>query len=167
VHTPAFLRFVLALVPAFAADIRIEGVAGRDGVAKPTLTITDAEFGQFPRAKVAARDRDGKAHTYEGVLIAELLKRAGQPFGEELRGSLLSRYVVFTARDAYRVVFALPELDPAFTDHQVILADRIDGLALPERDGPFRVVASGDKRQARWIRMVERIQISNSAETLR
>ena len=37
-------------------------------------------------------------------------------FGEAIRGDGLANYVLAGAADGYRVVFALPEMDPAFTD---------------------------------------------------
>jgi hypothetical protein len=48
-------------------------------------------------------------------------------------------------------VFALPELDPDFEGSKVILADKVDGLPLPGREQPFRIIAPQDKMQARLI----------------
>jgi hypothetical protein len=41
---------------------------------------------------------------YEGVLLEELLRRAGAPQGEKLRGPAMATYVVAEADDGYRVV---------------------------------------------------------------
>jgi len=51
-------------------------------------------------------------------------------------------------------VFALPELDPAFSDRIILLADRRDGKLLAGKEGPLRVIVPGEKRHARWIRQV-------------
>jgi hypothetical protein len=99
--------------------------------------------------------------------MAELLRRAGLPQGENLRGPLLARYIVVSAHDGYRTVFALPEFDPAFTDNRAILADKMDGQPLSDRDGPLRLVLSGEKREARWVRMVERIEILSAPDAVR
>jgi DMSO/TMAO reductase YedYZ molybdopterin-dependent catalytic subunit len=64
-----------------------------------------------------------------------------------------------TAHDGYRVVFSLPELDPAFSDGRALLADRMDGQPLSAHDGPLRLVLPSEKREARWVRMVERIEM--------
>ena len=56
--------------------------------------------------------------------------------------------------DGYRAVFALPELDPAYTDRVVFLADRKDGAKIGASEGPLRIVVPGEKRQARWVRQV-------------
>jgi hypothetical protein len=165
------LRLCLPLLAlaAFGADpaLRIEAVAGRDGVTKPATVLTLSDLQSMPRVKLQAKTRDGKEHMFEGVAIAELLKRAGQPQGEELRGSLLSRYVLITAHDGYRVLFSLPELDAAFSDSRALLADRMDGAALPSHDGPLRVILPNEKREARWIRMVERIEVASVPEPVR
>ena len=76
------------------------------------------------------------------------------PLGQELRGQHLATYLLIEAADGYRVVFALPELDPAFTDREVLLADRRDGQPLAAAEGPLRLVVPGEKRHARWIRQV-------------
>ena len=55
---------------------------------------------------------------------------------------------------SYEVVFALPELDPDFTDRQVLLCYAKDGMPLAADEGPLRMVVPGEKRQARWVRQV-------------
>jgi len=60
---------------------------------------------------------------------------------------------------AYRVVFALAELDPAFTDRVILLADRADGQPLDNKTGPFRIVVPGEKRMARWVRQVITLKV--------
>jgi len=114
----------------------------------------------MPRTKVTAKEHDSTV-TYEGVALTEILQKAGSPLGKEMRGKALASYVLVTARDGYRVVFALPELDPDFTDasRQIILADTADGAPLPEKQGPVRIVVPQEKKGARWIRMVETIEV--------
>jgi len=48
------------------------------------------------------------------------------------------------------VVIALPELDPAFTDKQIVLALARDGKPLDAKEGPYRLVIPDEKRMARW-----------------
>jgi DMSO/TMAO reductase YedYZ molybdopterin-dependent catalytic subunit len=154
---------------AFAADpaLRIEGIAGRDGILKPPVLLSLADLQAMPRVQLQAKTQDGKPHLFEGVAVAELLKRAALPRGEEVCGGVLSRYILVTAHDGYRVLFSLPELDPAFSDGRVLLADRMDGQPLPPRDGPLRLVVPNDKRPARWVRMVERIEAASTPEPVR
>jgi hypothetical protein len=58
---------------------------------------------------------DKKEEIYEVVLLEVLLQKAGAPHGEQLRGQLMTSYVVAEAQDGYRVVFALAELDSDFS----------------------------------------------------
>jgi DMSO/TMAO reductase YedYZ molybdopterin-dependent catalytic subunit len=157
------------MASAFAAEpaLRIDGVAGRDGIAKPATQLSLSDLQSMPRAKARVKMRDGKEHLFEGVAVAELLKKAGQPQGEELRGSLLSRYILITAHDGYRAVFSLPEFDPAFDDTEALLADRMDGEPIPTRDGPLRLILPKEKRESRWMRMVERIEVVSTPEPVR
>jgi hypothetical protein len=57
------------------------------------------------------------------------------------------------------VVFALPEVDPAFALREIILADRRDRKPLDTKEGPFRIVAPGDKKAARWVRQVTELRL--------
>ena len=109
---------------------------------------------KLPRQTVSAKDHYGKTAIFEGVALVEVLRLAGVEFGEKLRGKSLALFLVVDAADGYRAVFALPELDPAFTDQIIILADRRDGKALSEAEGPWRIVVPNEKRQARWVRQI-------------
>jgi DMSO/TMAO reductase YedYZ molybdopterin-dependent catalytic subunit len=132
------------------------------GEVRERLRISPADLQAMPRKTVRARDRDGKEASFEGVALAELLGRAGAPQGEKLRGEALRVYVLVEAADGYRAVFALPELDPAFTDRVVLLADRRDGQPLDPKDGPFRVVVPDEKRHARWVRQVTALTVQKA-----
>lgn len=54
---------------------------------------------------------------------------------------------------------ALPELDPAFTDKQVVLAFLKNGKPLDDKEGPYRIVIPDEKRMARWVRQVTALKI--------
>ncbi len=122
------------------------------------VTLAPADLRTMPRTTVSTEE-EGRTVTYEGVLVAELLRRAGVPLGADLRGNAVASYVVVRGADGYKAVFALPELDPAFTDSQVIVADSIDGKPLFGYQGPLRLVAPKDRRAARGVRMLERIDV--------
>jgi DMSO/TMAO reductase YedYZ molybdopterin-dependent catalytic subunit len=118
------------------------------------LALTASDLARLPRQTVRAKDHEGKEAGFAGVPLVEVLKAAGLKFGQDLRGPALATFVVTEASDGYRVVFALPELDPAFTDRVVLLAYERDGKVLSEREGPLRIVVPGEKRHARWVRQV-------------
>ena len=128
------------------------------GAVKSPLTLSAADLKAMPRTKVEAND-DSRTVTYEGVLVGEILKRAGAPVGEALRGDAIASYVVAHAADGYRAVYALAELDNAFTPSDVIVADTIDGKPLFAYQGPWRLVAPKDLRGARSVRLLHRLEV--------
>ncbi len=123
------------------------------------LKLSAADLAKLPRQTVNAKDHDGKTAAYEGVALAEVLRLAGVEFGEKLHGKSLALFLLVDAADGYRAVFALPELDSAFTDQVIILADRRDGKAFSEAEGQWRIIVPNEKRQARWVRQVVALTI--------
>jgi DMSO/TMAO reductase YedYZ molybdopterin-dependent catalytic subunit len=126
---------------------------------KVTATFSESDLANLPRSSITAGAHDEKPSLWEGVALAELLRRAGAPTDKQLRGREMAKFVRVTAADGYQVVFSLTELDAAFGDRNVLLVDRQDGHPLSQKDGPLRLVVMGDKRPARWIREVETIEV--------
>ena len=168
-------RHVLGLACAVAALAIASGAAAQGGAAsspasgpaklqvagdvRTPLSLGPEELKTMPRTRVEVKDEDGRTVSYEGVLVAELLTRAGAPLGSEMRGNAMATYVSATASDGYQVVFSLAEVDPSMTGSRIIVADTIDGKPLFAYQGPLRIVAPGDSRPARSIRMLERIDV--------
>src|SRR5262249_47048504 len=117
------------------------------------------ELESLPHVKVAASEHSSASVTFEGVLLKSVLEKAGVPFGEAMKGKRLSDCLLVEAADGYRAVIALPELDPAFTDKQTILALWRDGKPLGEQEGPYQIVISDEKRMTRWVRQVTTLKI--------
>jgi len=130
-------------------------------VLKP-LNLKLADLQQFKQTELKRKDRDGNDHTYTGVVLSDILEKAGVTLGKELHGKNLGKYVQVEASDGYQVVFALAELDSGFTDRMIILALQIDGKPLAPTDGPFRVIVQDEKKPARCIRMVTAIKIQSA-----
>ncbi len=137
-----------------AQTITISG----DGIAVPVL-ITKSMLSEQRQAVVMAKAHDEKVHRYSGVPVANLLAKAGLLLGDTAKRATIKTYVIITAVDNYKVIFALPEIDPLFANRTVILADRADKKALPAEDGPFQIIVPGEKKHARWIRQVTSIQV--------
>jgi DMSO/TMAO reductase YedYZ molybdopterin-dependent catalytic subunit len=137
-----------------AAELRIVG-----DVSTP-LVLTIADLRKMPRKTLSVvNPHDQKTEVYEGVLLEELLRRAGIAQGEKLRGSAMATYVVAEGSDGYRVIFSLAELDPGVIDSDVIVADTMDGAPIGAGVGPLRLVAPHEKRPARWVRMLTTITV--------
>jgi DMSO/TMAO reductase YedYZ molybdopterin-dependent catalytic subunit len=153
-------QIVSAQTPNATAQLKVSGA-----VSTP-LTLTAADLKNMPRTTLqVTNSHEKKSETYEGVLLEELLKRAGAPHGEQLRGPLMTTYVVAEASDGYRVVFALAELDSDFMNSEVLVADTVDGGPIDAKRGPFRLVAPHDKRPARWVRMLKAITVYSPKES--
>jgi len=152
---------VVAVVGAFvlgARPVAQEGVLTVAGDVSTPLTITPAELKAMPRTTVSVADQ-GREVKYSGVLIGEILARAGAPLGRDMTGPAVSTYVLASAKDGYQALFSLAELDPAFTPNDIIVADTMDGQALFDYQGPFRIVAPKDKRGARGVRMLQKLEV--------
>jgi hypothetical protein len=122
------------------------------------VKVTASEIAAMPHQKISV-DVHGKAVSYDGVPLHVVLEKAGMVFGDSMHGKKIASYVLVEAADGYRVVFALPELDPGFTDRVILLADRVDGRPLDNKEGPFRIVVAGEKRMARWVRQVTSLRV--------
>jgi DMSO/TMAO reductase YedYZ molybdopterin-dependent catalytic subunit len=129
------------------------------GEVERPLKLDRSNLAKFPHRTVQVKDHEGKEATYEGVPLVDILQLAGVKFGRELRGKQLARYLLVQAADGYQVVFALPELDPSFTDRLVLLADRRDGQPLSAPEGPLHIIIPDEKRHARWVRQVTTLRI--------
>ena len=137
-----------------AAELRINGA-----VATP-LVLTVSDLKSMPRKRLSVFNaHDKKQEIYEGVLLEELLRRAGLPQGEQLRGASMATYILAEAEDGYRVIFSLAELDSGILESEVIVADTMDGAPMGAKVGPFRLVAPHEKRPARWVRMLKTITV--------
>jgi hypothetical protein len=123
-----------------------------------STTLTAAQIANAPHVTVNAKDHDTPAE-FEGVPLLAVLALAGVQLGVSMRGPRLTEALLVEAADGYKVVFAVAEIDPDFAAREILLADRRDGKPLDEKQGPFRIVAPGDKRPARWIRQVTTFKI--------
>lgn len=141
-------------IPAFTVE----------GAVTTPLKLTTADLARFKPAEVKAKGKDGKEHTFKGVSLAAILDSAGVTLGSKLRGPNLAKYILVTAADGYQVIFALPEVDPEFTAQTILLTTSADGKPLPKDEGPFRIIAPADKKQARWIRQITSIKIVSTKD---
>jgi len=148
----ALLALMLHAVLVECQQLTIETETGKQTV------LGRADLESLARTKVTTGGSDAPA-TFDGVTVKAVLERAGVEFGESLKGKRLAYCLLVEAADGYRVVIALPELDPAFTDKQILLAFLRDGQPLDAKDGPYRIVIPEEKRKARWVRQVTTLKI--------
>jgi hypothetical protein len=146
----------------FAADPVLKVVASGK-----TLAFTADEFAALPHVEATVVDpHDQKEHRYEGVAMRDIIAHADAPQGDKLRGAALQLIVIAHAKDGYAVVFALAEFDESFSDRTILLAEKEDGKALPDNAAPFRLIVPGDKKAARWARMITSFEIVPASSTV-
>ena len=150
----SFLFFACGLFArtASAQTLQITDTEGH------SVNFTATQIEKLLHVTVDTAEHDKPAQ-FRGVPLAALLSMAGIKLGDAMRGPRMAEVLLAEAADGYKVVFALAELDPAFAAREIILADRRDGKPLDAHEGPFRIVAPGDKRPARWIRQVTTLKV--------
>ena len=145
---------------AFAQTTPVTAELRIGGAVSTPLVLTVADLKNMPRKKLTVvNPHNKKTEVYEGILLEDLLHKAGVTQGENLRGAAMATYVLAEAIDGYRVVFSLAELDSGILESEVIVADTLDGAALGAKEGPFKLVAPHEKRPARWVRMLKSITV--------
>lgn len=118
---------------------------------------TPEKLAALPHTSVTVWNEHAKANqTYSGVPLIVLLTRLG--VAEKPRGKDLSDYVVAAGSDGYKVVYSIGEVTPDVHDATVIVADSEGGKPLTA-SGPLQLVATGEKRPARWVRNLVAIQV--------
>ena len=142
-----------------AALVQCQQLTLQPETGKQTV-FSRADIESLPHVKVATHTSETSA-TFEGVALKSLLEKAGVELGHSLRGKRLASCLLVEAADGYRVVIALPEIDPDFSDKQIILAFLQDGKPLDANAGPYRIVIPDEKRMARWVRQVTALKITD------
>jgi hypothetical protein len=151
---PVLVALTLHTALALCQQLTVQTESGKQTV------LARADIEALPRVKVTT-GTSGSSITFEGVPLKALLERVGFGFGETMKGKRLVSCLLVEAADGYRVVIALPEIDPAFTDKQVVLAFLKNGKPLDanSQEGPYRLVIPDEKRMARWVRQVTTLKI--------
>jgi len=136
------------------------GVAA--GVLKVTFGEKSAEWtpatlAALPHTTLTAYNAHAKSNqTYTGVPLMSLLAQLGVP--EKPHGNDLRLYLVAEGADGYKAVYSLAEVNPDLHEGTVIVADKLDGKPLAD-NGPFQLVAAGEKRPARWVRNLVAVRV--------
>ena len=118
---------------------------------------TPATLAALPHKTLTVCNEHIKANqTYSGVPLLDLLKPLGVP--EKPHGKEFRLYLVAEGADGYQVVYSAAEVTPDVHDVTVIVADTLEGKPLAE-SGPLQLVATGEKRPARWVRNLVAIRV--------
>jgi hypothetical protein len=130
-----------------------------------SVALSPAEFRALPHLTITVHNgHTNAAETYSGVPLATLLEKVNAPLGKELHGEAMTSYVVATGSDGYSVVLSLAEVDPSFHLGQVLVVDTRDSKPL-DKNGPFQLIVSDDKRPARWVHNLASIGLQKAPLT--
>ncbi len=139
-----------AMVPAPAEQLKIT-------FGDKSAAWTVATLAALPHVTVTVHNEHTKGdETYSGVPLIALLSPMG--VSEHPRGKDLRLYVVAEGSDLYEVVYASGEITPEVSSSTVIVADTENGKPLTD-DGPLKLIATGEKRPARWVRNLVAIKV--------
>jgi len=118
---------------------------------------TPAKLAALPHKSVTIYDEHAKAcQTYSGVPLIDLLTRLGVP--DKPHGKDLRLYLVAEGSDGYEAVYSVAEVNPDVHNTTVIVADSLDGKPIADK-GPLQIVATGEKRRARWVYYLVAIRV--------
>jgi hypothetical protein len=118
---------------------------------------TPTTLAPLPHTTISVYNEHSKANqTFTGVPLIDLLVRLGVP--AKPRGKDFRLYIVAGGADGYQVVYSLGEITPDVHDGTVLVADGVDGHALGN-NGLLQLVATGEKRPARWVRNLIDIRV--------
>jgi hypothetical protein len=137
------------------ADMEATEIVGPSG---KTVLVTPKLLEGLRRGE-ATMINHGVSHTYEGVMLTELLRLVGAPTGASIHADADRDYLVVTGGDGFRAVFSLAETDRSVQARNVILADHMDGAPLLAHDAPYRIVVDGDQKPARSVYAITRIEV--------
>lgn len=115
-----------------------------------------SDLARLPHTTVTVRNAQGKSTVYSGILLHDLLERAGLSTGARRN---LASYVMVEAVQEKHVLFALAECDTTLTRKRILLADAKDGKPMMPPEGPFRIVVSDEQMPARWVKQVWAIYV--------
>jgi hypothetical protein len=111
----------------------------------------------LPHSSVSVYNDHTKANeNYSGVPLIDLLVKLGVP--DKPHGKQFQIYIVAAGSDGYEVVYSLGEIAPDVHDATVLVADSENGKPIAA-DGPLKLVATREKRPARWVRNLVAIKV--------
>jgi hypothetical protein len=148
--------------PLDQQSMSVNSPAGLAGPLKITFGDKSAEWtpaslAALPHKTITVYNEHAKANqAYSGVELIDLLKPLG--VAEKPRGQEFRLYLVAEGSDGYEVVYSVGEVTPDVHDGTVLVADTMDGKTMATT-GPFQLVATGEKRPARWVRNLVAIRV--------
>jgi hypothetical protein len=109
-----------------------------------------------------------QTHTYTGTSLWSVLDASGIITDPNFKNDILTRYVLATGTDGYKVVFSAGELNPGFGNRPDLVAysELVNGVTTPlGSDGFARVTATGDGKGGRYVSNLYNLDVRASGST--
>ncbi len=149
------LLTLLTMAPTLRAQ---EPAVALVGIGFASIRLTAQSLAALPVAEreVTFETSKGPAtRRYKGVLLWDVLQTNKALDGLKPAEQLKKTFLV-SAGDGYQIAFSVGEIHPDFGNLPLILASAADGRTL---DGGWRLVAPGDRRGARAVYEVVKIEL--------
>ena len=153
-----------ARAPQSGAQPGAQSVAVRGDLPR-TGSLDRAALERLAQTEVT-QEHDGVAHRYRGVLLDAVLRDFGFSEGSSQREvpaaqkrSGWRKVVVVTGADGYQAAFSCAELSSEMGCTSALLAYAVDDHALPDAEGPFRLVVTTDRKGARSVRNLIALEV--------
>jgi|SRR5215472_14176787 len=122
-------------------------------------TLTGPELQALLQKTITVHNEHTKMdETYTGVALSDLLAKYGAPFDKESEKKIFHSYLRMEGTDHYYVIYSGSEVESAIHNADVIVATVLNGKPLGD-DGQIKLVASAEKRPARWVRNLSAITL--------
>ncbi len=122
------------------------------------LRIAFNRMKELPVHQARIVDHEGEEASYTGAWLSDVLKLNELVRSIEKRAQVNS-YVYVTAADGYTALIALPECDSSFRERPALLAWLKNAQPLNAHDGPFQIIVPDDRKHARDVRQVIRLEV--------
>ena len=158
-HAFALVLATLILQPRWVGGQRIAPVQSTERSTTLTLTVggvskqlSARDLSAMPQSQVTVHNaHTNRDETYTGVALYDLLSASGFPFNKETQPMYLRSYLRAQGTDFYFVIYSASEVAPDLNSSNVLVATQVDRHDLG-REGLFKLISTGDKRPARWVR---------------
>ena len=146
---------LLTMAPALHAE---QPAVAITGIGTAPIQLTPQMLAALPviERDVTFETSKGPAtRRYKGVLLWDVLQANKALDGLKPVEQLKKTFLV-SAKDGYQIAFSIGEIHPDFGNLPLILVSTVDGKPL---DGGWRLVAPGDKRGARAVYEVVKVEL--------
>jgi hypothetical protein len=128
------------------------------------LAVSVADLLAMPQVTVQVHNahRGGLPETYTGPLLSDVLAKIGLTATRETQPLMLHSVIVATGTDHYYVLYSLAEVEPAFSNGQVIVAVMKNGLPDSE-GGNIQLINTDGAKPARWVHGLMGISVMSLA----